>query len=418
MGPIILFDKSALQALSIDESVWLDFFFVSVICPMFFVETLADLEKAIQSGRSPEEEVGLIAEKTPEVDAYPTVLHAPLCVKNLLGYAVPMDRRPLITGGQPVRARERTGIKYDLPQEVEALSRWQQGHFLKVEREFAAVWRSMLAAMSFDAAIDLLSRKGIVLGGCKSLGEVRSLAEYVVAEQALSIDVARLSLRLLGVSPQHAKPVLQRLEALDHPPLAVFAPFAAHVLRVEIFFYAAVASNLIGKERASNKVDCAYLYYLPFCQIFTSGDKLHRRCAPFFLTEDQQFVWASDLKQGLAEIDGHFDKLPAAEKARGLYAIARHPPKEERFLVSELWDRYLPGWRSRVDTGVEKERDVEADYVRELREFTDAEPLGPSQVDFDPTKPELVAFKRKVKRRKGKWWQVPKDLKDQDECSQ
>ena len=45
MGPIILFDKSALQALSVDESVWFDQFFIPVICPIFFVETLADLER-------------------------------------------------------------------------------------------------------------------------------------------------------------------------------------------------------------------------------------------------------------------------------------------------------------------------------------------------------------------------------------
>lgn len=28
-GPILIFDKSALQALSLDESVWLDHFFLS-----------------------------------------------------------------------------------------------------------------------------------------------------------------------------------------------------------------------------------------------------------------------------------------------------------------------------------------------------------------------------------------------------
>ncbi len=42
MGPITLFDKSFLQSLSIDESVWFDNFFYSVICPIFYVETLAE----------------------------------------------------------------------------------------------------------------------------------------------------------------------------------------------------------------------------------------------------------------------------------------------------------------------------------------------------------------------------------------
>ena len=47
VGPILLFDKSALQSLSVDEAVWLDTFYYPVITPLFFVETLADLEKEV-----------------------------------------------------------------------------------------------------------------------------------------------------------------------------------------------------------------------------------------------------------------------------------------------------------------------------------------------------------------------------------
>jgi hypothetical protein len=45
MGPVALFDKSFLQSLSLDDAVWFDHFFAPVICPIFFVETLADLKK-------------------------------------------------------------------------------------------------------------------------------------------------------------------------------------------------------------------------------------------------------------------------------------------------------------------------------------------------------------------------------------
>ena len=66
-GPITLFDKSFLQGLSVDESVWFDDFFYPIICPLFYVETLADLEKAARDGRTPEQEVGFIARKSPEM---------------------------------------------------------------------------------------------------------------------------------------------------------------------------------------------------------------------------------------------------------------------------------------------------------------------------------------------------------------
>jgi hypothetical protein len=45
MGPITLFDESFLQAISLDEAVWFDRFFMPVVCPVFYVETLGDLGK-------------------------------------------------------------------------------------------------------------------------------------------------------------------------------------------------------------------------------------------------------------------------------------------------------------------------------------------------------------------------------------
>src|SRR4029077_18071787 len=64
-GPSLLFDKSVLQSLSVDEAVWLDTFYFPCITPLFFTETLADLEKEVQKGRSPEDVVGNLAQKTP-----------------------------------------------------------------------------------------------------------------------------------------------------------------------------------------------------------------------------------------------------------------------------------------------------------------------------------------------------------------
>ena len=42
--PVLIFDKSTLEGLSVDESVLLDNFYRSNIPPIFFVECQADLE--------------------------------------------------------------------------------------------------------------------------------------------------------------------------------------------------------------------------------------------------------------------------------------------------------------------------------------------------------------------------------------
>ena len=67
-GPSLIFDKSSLESLNLDEAVLLDNFYSSVITPMFFVECLADLEKTIRSKSTPEQLVGSLADRTPECE--------------------------------------------------------------------------------------------------------------------------------------------------------------------------------------------------------------------------------------------------------------------------------------------------------------------------------------------------------------
>lgn len=61
------------------------------------------------------------------------------------------------------------------------------------------------------------------------------------------------------------------------PSLQRFAPYTAHVFKVDPFYYLAMARGSISRERASNRADLAYLYYLPFAMVFISGDRLHMR---------------------------------------------------------------------------------------------------------------------------------------------
>jgi hypothetical protein len=74
-GPIIIFDKSAFEALNVDEAVWLGHFYRANITPLFFVETLADLEKEVRRGRTPEQVVGSLAYKTAALTAGPNIHH-------------------------------------------------------------------------------------------------------------------------------------------------------------------------------------------------------------------------------------------------------------------------------------------------------------------------------------------------------
>jgi hypothetical protein len=85
LGPFLIFDKSSLESLDLDEAVMLDNFFMSNITPLFFVECLADLEKAIRSNSTPEQLVGSLATRTPESQSYPNVHHSTILRSELAG---------------------------------------------------------------------------------------------------------------------------------------------------------------------------------------------------------------------------------------------------------------------------------------------------------------------------------------------
>jgi len=191
--------------------------------------------------------------------------------------------------------------------------------------------------------------------------------------------------------------------------LADYAPYVAYVLNVEVFFQVALAANLISTERPSNRVDIAYLFYLPFCMMFVSSDRLHRRCAPLFLRDDQAFVWGAELKEGLSQLNDLYAQLPDSTQGKGVMAFAHDPPKDGDFFVAQLWDQHFPRWRERREVNLTDE--AKARLIEELRKTRNAPPLDPDEADFDPMDTDSAAIERYVRKRKGSWWQVPKDLK-------
>lgn len=98
MGPTLTFDKSFLQSLNADEATWLDQFFSCNITPLFFIETLADIEKEVHRGKTPEQLVGALAYKTPDMHRVMNPFHGWLIPSELFGIQqVDMTGRGIIT---------------------------------------------------------------------------------------------------------------------------------------------------------------------------------------------------------------------------------------------------------------------------------------------------------------------------------
>ena len=176
MGPSVILDKSALEALSVDESVWLEALLDANVVPVFYVEVLADLEKQGRQGQAPEAVVARLAEKTPG-NAYPNVHHRQMVLAELAGERIGMTRRPVISGGDVRRAADgKVGFHVDEFPEQTALWRWQRYEFEAVERVVAKQWRDELATQNLDEMVDLVKA---ILPGDRRVSDLQQLKAFI-----------------------------------------------------------------------------------------------------------------------------------------------------------------------------------------------------------------------------------------------
>ena len=411
MGPALIFDKSFLESLNPDEAMWLDNFFLCNITPLFFIETLADLEKDVRKGRTPESIVGSLAYRTPDQHSQPNIYHRHLLEGELLakGTVDMKYGRPHIGGGRTVTLGGQTGVFFQASPEVQALQRWRDFKFLELERLQAKAWREGLSGVDLDGHYKYF-QTFFPLGKPKTLDDVKRFTDFYVSNP----DQERLlifGLTLMGVLPDAQEEVIKRWKLANRPPLKEFAPYFMHIFAVDLFFYLAIAADLIGRGRPSHKIDLAYLYYLPFCKIFTSNDKLHEAIAPYFLRSNQSFVSGKDLKADLAQLDAHFSALPEEIKERGVMSFAHYPPHDESFLVTRLWDKHMSKkWRDRTMPIPNPTSPVGKELMDRIRQLErEGKPVTNDQLGHSDESDQLI-IKRNVRVYMGKWKRFPPEV--------
>jgi len=415
MGPITIFDKSFLQSLSLDESVWFDHFFYPVITPLFFIETLADLQKSARDGRTPEDEVRIIADKTPQMSGAPCIFHQTICTYDLLGQHTPLDGRIPMANMRSVVNSGKHGAIADISPEAQAFMRWQRGQFLEIERMHARNWRASLERTDLSVIERHMKSLGVSAKTCKSLDAALQFADTTIRGLTRSSGRFDSVLEFLEIPREMHHHIRNRWKH-GKPPLKVFAPYVAHVLRVQLFFMAALGANLIASTRPSNSVDIAYLFYLPFCSLFVSTDRLHRSCASLFMRPNQEFVWGDELKMDLRALNEHYLSLPDEVKAQGIYKFASRLPDESNGLVRALFQRHAKGLLkppSEINTD-NLSPDAHKKIMDQIEKWESAPPKAPRDFKGDFDDLESLIIKRSVTRKRGAWLQIGPEVKDSE----
>ena len=223
MGPIVLFDKSFVEMLNIDEAAIFDCLYSSVICPIFYTEVLADLSKQPPGQRTAERIVADVAKKTPIMQSTPNVLHTTICMSELAGNPVAMRRVPVRSGGKPVRRADGTmGVLYDEAPEAKAFDRWQRGQFKEIERDYASFWRAQLLESNDEATAKLARQILSITREPRNLIETMEIAKQVLQGDGQRFLMLKTAYVLLGLDPAYFKRVQSRWMAAGGPHLSAW----------------------------------------------------------------------------------------------------------------------------------------------------------------------------------------------------
>jgi hypothetical protein len=266
--------------------------------------------------------------------------------------------RPVRNDGKDLQLSDQHGVIFQPGPEAAALRRWSRKEFLEAEREHARDWRRALSRIDLKEMADQVAKAIGPWRKPRSLQDARELTDKMIDNLDPEF-LLHFGLDLVGV-PEATEWVVNDWISKRRKPLRTTYPYFIHILSINIFFSLVYPMQLLKNVKPSHQVDLAYLYYLPFCAVFTSRDNFHVQVAPLFMNAAQTFVHCDDLKADLARLNDLYLALPEIERAKGFYVYALHPPDDSTYLTSRLWDIYLPYWRqnspNRSEVPVEKKK--------------------------------------------------------------
>ncbi len=375
MGPFLSVDKSFIQSLSEDEIDFLDRHFSVIIAPILVQEIAANLRKYPNDDNLSKRKVSLLAKKVKGFDAKTTCRYEIIYVNDLLGARVSLRPQIPRVGGREFLGEDGSrGIIFGESPEDLILRRWTEMDFNEGDLR-AAENHLELANYDLEASRKLMAALYPRNAKYRSLDELASSIDYMLANFDHQWDLIESSMTILKLpSPERVR-IRVRWEAENRPPFKKFSAYAFFCYRLGSIYWVGITSGIIPTSRhKKTMVDHQYLFYLPFCHAFCSGDNFHREFCSYFLRRDQDFVWGGELKRDLQIISSFYKGMTNEEKKYYEKNLGHYPPPIPDSITNILWQKHMRPWTPGsgnlvVDMSEEKKKKLTDHINRIIKSF-------------------------------------------------
>ena len=347
MGPTIILDKSSLQALSKKELIILNKLYYVNVPPILPIEILADLKKVKDPEAIDEKAVVEISNKLIQKDNAFNVHYYNMIISSLLGKNYINERRAIIRAKSKGRDKGggKIGFLLEESEEEIAVKEWQKGNFSEFEKILASKWRNYVRQIDLQDLKEKWSGVKTKVPECNNFSTLLFLTDNFLANIPMQNELLFAYLEGLNLDQQLSSKIFYRWESENFKFIKDFAPYFYFVNRIETAFHIGLVYNLVSSKTSDKAfIDLQYLYYLPFCNIFSSRDNFHKDFGTNFLFEDQTFVDGDDLKADLVNIIGRLESEDSQLKFDWSENFYIEPPNDEKSITYRMWKKYIPLW--------------------------------------------------------------------------
>jgi hypothetical protein len=329
MGPTLLLDKSSFQALKSCEMHKLTNYFQWNRVDILLVEICRNILEKTKTVSS-RNEASKLADKVSLKDSVQNENYINLCLANLLGNKVVMDGSVAPTTINTLYDGQRAAL-IDETSFCERIHRWQKGEFNKQDEGLANIWQYIKDNAKADNCVPFLQANRIIIPKSTSIDELRSVVDKLLCNPKMQHVFLDMFLSYQEVDQTIKYNIKERLKQCPYSLLKV-APYAFYCLKVFVLFLGAYKFDLLPKKKPDDQADLEYLFYLPFCHVFSSNDKFHATLAPPLMRNDQLFLPGGDLKKGIQEIES----LPIHKETMNAKCFPI-PTMPKGSIIREVW---------------------------------------------------------------------------------